>query len=531
MPLSRIAALPARLAVGLNRWDLAGIAIGILAILVSCVVATQRDPYFWYDEVATASLIRDPSLPHMMRAIADGAENNPPLYPLVLRTWSALFGTGALALRSLSALALAGALAVTWRTLRRAYPTHATAMGVAAVFFGTPAILEQLAQARFYGLFLLFASIAFALAVTALERATPTVAMAIATAIAHLLLVYTHTFGSFFSGALLAGMIVVGIRRRDLRWSIYAGIVAAWLLFALWAPVLFGGARVMTGRSWIPLPQRDDLIRVLTRQAFWFPFIAAVAVAIRVVTRQANVEDRPVVELGPIWRARETIVVLGLAMIAVIFGVFVLSRLTVPIFLDRYLLPAALGWTAIVAHVVAATTGAGERLAGARGLAAARVYAGLYVALALYPIAQARSQPPSRRPEVALPTEYAGLPIVVEAGHDFLPVRYYAGADGDRYRFLLDLAVATDAANMAGAAQEHHLMVIYRRAGYLGTSVQDARHFVCTTSRFLVIDRPEFLLFERRVAPDSGVVTRQVTTYEDAPVRLVERRLPCSNLP
>lgn len=515
-----------RFAAGLNRYDAIGIAIGAASLLASCLLSTWRDPYFWYDEVATATLLRDPSGIHMLRAIAHGAENNPPLYLLLMRGWSALFGTGPLSLRIVSALALSAALALAWRTLRRAYPTHAVGMGVAAVFFGAPVLLEQVAQARYYGLFVLAAAVAMSLAVAALERRKVSVALALATCLAHALLVYVHTFGGLFSAALLGAMVVVGLRRGILQPRVYVAIVTAWLLFAFWAPVLISGARMMAGRSWIPLPQRGDLFDLLARQAFWLPIVAVAAALIGVAFRRGapNTASATVTSDDESARTQEAVVVVGAALIGVAFVAFAASRAVIPVFVERYMLPGVLGWAAIAAHLVAGASGALRATPMPRGARSA--FALLYCGLALYPIAFALAVPRAERPAISFETSSEGelrsLPVVVEAGHDFLPLRFYAASDPDQFRFVADTVVAGDMRNAAGAMQELRLMEVYAREGYLGRSMVPIERFLCETNRFLVVDHPDFLLFEQRFRTAAGERERIVGRYESATVRLVE---------
>lgn len=507
---------------GLDRWDRIGIAVGCASLLLSCILSTMRDPYFWYDEVATLSLVRDPSLAHMVGAIARGAENNPPLYTVLLRGWARLFGNGALPLRLLSALFFCGALAAVWRTLRAVYSTRQVALGIACVFFGVQAVFEQAAQARFYGLFVFVTAIAFAVAVRTMSAPVVRGRDLVVTLIAHTVLVYTHMFGLLFSGAILAAMIVFDARQRRFRLALYAAVVGAWLLWALYAPLLLSGAMSMRGsRSWLARPQRDDLIRLVARQTTWLPLIAAAIAFLEFFRKPADpggaVVSRPHEGSG----RREATIAAGVALLAVVPLVFIISRIAAPAFLDRYLLPSALGWTVVVAQLLYSTNGGRGRPRGPRWEPEA--LGALFCLLALYPVAFALAKPSTSRPVVAVADSLASLPIVVESGHDFWPLLYYSPATSDRYRFLLDEGVTRDEANFAGGVQEYGLMTLYSNEGYLRHAVEQRASFECTTPRFLVLDRPEFVLYERRFAANPAFRSAVVGSYDGAPIRLVER--------
>ncbi|HEX2780671.1 MAG TPA: hypothetical protein VHM30_14295, partial [Gemmatimonadaceae bacterium] len=214
----------------------------------------------------------------------------------------------------------------------------------------------------------------------------------------------------------------------------------------------------------------------------------------------------------------------GVALIAVIPAVFVLSRLTTPVFLDRYLIPAALGWVALVSGVA---QGSVRRADGGRGRWLTGVlYAATFAVIACFPPLQAMAGVRSPAPDIVVSGELAELPIVIEDAHEFWPLEYYATRARGRFHYLIDWESARDERAARGAEQQAILMDLYRREGYLEGAVTDAAGFLCANRRFLVVDRPEFPLFERRIAPQQGYRVRGVGTYRDATIRLVERQGP-----
>ena len=514
----------------LSRIDAIGIAIAAAALLAGSLVAHLRVPYFWYDELATWTLVSDPSLTNMVRSIWRGAESNPPLYEVVLWLWGTIAGHSELSLRLVTVFFMTASMALLWRTLRLGYAVAPTALGIAVVFFGGQVILEQLAQARFYGLFAFCATVAIALAVEVARRRDVGAGLLAATLGAHLALVYSHVFGGFFSAAILAALVFADLRDRRFRSRLYVAIVLAWLLFLPWVPAVLEQGALGEGRSWLGRPTRDDLFAVLGRQTLWIPL--AIAVVVCASALAATPGRRESEASGDGASARTALVLIAAALLCVVPAVFLLSRVVIPIFLDRYLLPSAFGWAIVVAHVAAQLATQHDATRSRRHWRQGPVNmtsALLFCVLAIYPTAFALARPVASRPDVVVGTGagVAALPVVVESGHQFWPLRRYAGTAGDRYRFLLDDAVAADSANAPGGAQEQQLMRLYARLGYLGRSVEDGSQFLCSQERFIVVDRPGFTWFERRVRDSDAYRSTTLGAYLDATVRLVERTRPC----
>ena len=97
-----------------ERW-IPGLA-AVALVFASVIDATVR--YFWVDEILTATLVGDPSLPHMLRALADQVDTSPPLYYLLGWGWARVFGNEAMSLRILSGSFAAAAFIILWRALR-----------------------------------------------------------------------------------------------------------------------------------------------------------------------------------------------------------------------------------------------------------------------------------------------------------------------------------------------------------------------------------------------------------------------------
>lgn len=517
--------LESRASLTLQDWF--GIALGAIAMIASSLILSHRNPFFGYDELATWTLVTDRSATHMVAAIAHGAENNPPLYELLLRGWVAVFGAGVISMRLTAALAVSAALFVMWVLLRKVYSTGATAVGIAVVFFGAQTLFEQLAQARFYGMFVLSVALALLVGYRAASADRITWRMIVATFVIHLIVVFTHTFGGFYSAAILAALAVVDVMRHRVRALLYASIVASWVLFFFWVPAMLQQSKLNEPRSWIVYPGRGDLFELLQQQAIWLPLAAVVVVAVAVLARRDDVTDaagsRPLPARGAL-----AMVSLGTAVIAVVPAIFVLSRIVVPVFIDRYLLPSVLGWAIVTAHLVDSvlTTVSRAKSSGTRERGAAAALALFYLALSAYPVLSARAKPPYPRPELELPASVASVPVVVPSGTEFWQLKHYSKLDHRRFRFVLDWPVALDTANRRGAVQEYKLMQLYRDEGLIADGVEPVANFLCSNPTFLVIDDPRYTWFQQRIGRDSAFVWSTIGRFNNSPIRLVHHQAP-----
>lgn len=522
--------------VSLTRWDWCGIAIGAASLILCSIIESHRNPYFWYDELATWTLIHDGSVRHMVGAIAQGAENNPPLYELLMRLWAGLFGSSEMSLRLATAMLMSVALAAVWVMLRSAYSTRATAAGIVVPFFGSQVIFDQIGQARFYGLFAASVATAMALAAVAHRRRVAGNGLIVANFVVHVLLVFSHVFGGFYSLAILGGSLVTDWNQKRARWRFYGSILAAWMVFATWIPATLAQAQMAEPRSWLVRPMRGDLFNLVGRQTLWLALAVVVIVVAGALFNDAGGRSESETSgAEAALRARDhqlALIALGVAVLAVIPAVFMLSRLAVPVFLDRYLLPSAFGWSVIVAHLADLAT-SGTQIQGAasgrnqryRGV----TFAAWFLLMSAYPAVygHAKWRAPDR-PHVDVPAAFRGVPIVVESALEYWPLRHYFEApNAAPYRFLLDWNLATDSANASIAVQEYKLMDLYRREGYLAQGVEQSSKFVCETPEFLVVDDSAHIWFERRIAADSLFSWSPLGPVGNARLLVVRRKGSC----
>jgi len=150
----------------LQRWPL----IALLALAAVLRFATLDHQSLWYDEAVTAVRVLHPSLSATLNAVSHG-ENTPPFYYLLEWVWTRALGTGMFALRSLSALAGVGAVAVAW-AIGLQLGSRRAAIVLAAIIATNPLFVWYSQEARSYELFVLLAAIALLYFLRAREAPT-----------------------------------------------------------------------------------------------------------------------------------------------------------------------------------------------------------------------------------------------------------------------------------------------------------------------------------------------------------------------
>ncbi len=170
-------------------WPLA--AITALAALLR--LATLGSQSFWYDEAFTPVHVLRASLGATLHNVAH-TENTPPLWYLLEWAVSRTLGSGAVALRLLSALAGIATVPVAW-AIGHELAGRRAAIATAALVATSPLLVWYSQEARAYGLFVLSASLALLCCVRALREPSPRRLTAFAVAAS--LALSTHYFAVF----------------------------------------------------------------------------------------------------------------------------------------------------------------------------------------------------------------------------------------------------------------------------------------------------------------------------------------------
>jgi mannosyltransferase len=170
-------------------WPL--IAITVLAAALR--FSTLNLQSLWYDEAFTPVHVLRPSLGQTLHAVVH-SENTPPLWYVAEWAITRVLGTGALALRLLSALAGVATVPIAW-AIGRELSGRRAALACALLIAVNPLLVWYSQEARAYALFVLFAALAMLCFLRARRERTPR-AMA-AFAVSGSLALLTHYFAVF----------------------------------------------------------------------------------------------------------------------------------------------------------------------------------------------------------------------------------------------------------------------------------------------------------------------------------------------
>jgi mannosyltransferase len=239
----------------------AGPAVLVVALLAGAALRVER---LGRAELTTDEAFSWRMSTHRAREIVrrTAADVHPPLYYLVLRGWTGLFGVSPWALRGLSLFFGLASIPIAYavaRELDRELETGAVGAAAAAVLVALHA--DQVGHARAVRMYTMGMALAGAsawLLLRALRSDRRPAAWWTAYAIAAAALCYTHYYGAFTVGAqlLFAGVDAVRERtsaadgRRRLL-AVVGGAVLVAALFAPWLAVLGRQASRVSGDYWI----------------------------------------------------------------------------------------------------------------------------------------------------------------------------------------------------------------------------------------------------------------------------------------
>jgi len=188
-----------------------GVAVG-LALSAGVAVRFISRSSLWLDEALTVNIARLPlsEIPAALRH--DGA---PPLYYMVLHGWIGIFGSGDLAVRSLSGLAGVAAIALAWAAGRRLGGSR-VGWVAALVVASSPFAVAHALESRMYSLVIALVLAGY-LAVTAALRHPSRPWPLVATAALTGALLLTHYWSMFLVSAVVALLVVRTLRLRPGR--------------------------------------------------------------------------------------------------------------------------------------------------------------------------------------------------------------------------------------------------------------------------------------------------------------------------
>jgi hypothetical protein len=329
----------------------------IALVLLGYLFASVNRP-LWYDEILTVYPVTDPSFSHMIAACREPMNTAPPLYFIALWGYVHLVGATPLALRSLSALSFAGVVFLLWRLLRPRYGARVAASAIIATTF-VPSILEQVREARFYGLYSFFAALTLYIYLSRDTERLPPALRAVLLYFSSAAMTFTHTFGLFYSGSLLLGQAVQNLRvfRRSREpvalttgWENAIAIVLSWaLFFAVWGPTSSAQQAAFGGKTWIIPPTIALYLKIVFTSSAFFFFIPIALFGVSLFLNRQNRLKDILAESDE--NAGTLYLLFGLAFIFVPVTIgYIYSILSMPCLLWRYFLPLWQGWSLVISY-------------------------------------------------------------------------------------------------------------------------------------------------------------------------------------
>lgn len=491
-------------------------ALAVCSLLGACVLWSLKKQ-MWADEVFTRTELSDPSLSHLLRALQHLGGGGMPLFSLTAWPWAHLFGLSDLSLRLYSCAGICLAFLVLVRVLSRRVGARAAFLGAAFGLFACMPVMEQNAEARGYGLYLLLCSLAIAQWLRIAETARPGRRDLTLLALTQAGLALGHVLALIFAVLMLAALLTADLWQRRFRATVYLSCIMGWLALLLWAPAIRASMAVGRPHGWIPVPRWDNLALGLSMWLFggvYYPLlrnfpsgialcwllvllcvIGLIVAGVRAITT-GPAETRPIFLLG-----------LALTLGPIIF--FIFSRVAAPIYVTRYMLPTALGAAILVAGVI-------KRYGFAEGRG------GVVVAslLLLVPPATAALGRPNFLNLAAIDRIAAARPLVCDWAQDFLVVRRYSAYPA---LFPLDWPAALE--GQRHSVPDFHLMVNYRQEGYLAGSVQDESEILRRNS-FLVLDNSDANWFRMEIQNNPQFTWKLLATIDDKHRLLEVQRKP-----
>ncbi|HEV3352633.1 MAG TPA: glycosyltransferase family 39 protein [Acidimicrobiales bacterium] len=246
---------------GRDRRALA-LTLAVAGVVVAGIVLRfLTSSHLWLDEALTVNIARLPlsKIPNALRH-----DGSPPLYYVLLHWWIAVFGSGDVAARALSAVFAIAALPLMWVAGLR---IGGRRMAVAALVLlaASPFATRFATEARMYSLLGFLALAGYLCLQRLVER--PSWAAAIGVAVVSGLLALTH-YWAFYLLATVGVMLLVRARRRR-DWGALvplAAMAAGGLLFVPWLGV-FAYQAQHTGTPWAALPTTNAVVATVVSWA------------------------------------------------------------------------------------------------------------------------------------------------------------------------------------------------------------------------------------------------------------------------
>jgi hypothetical protein len=502
----------------MSRAEFLLLCCSVASLIISCVIWSSRKQA-WMDEIFTWKEVSDRSLWHLYDAIQHGADGGQPVFYTTAWVWAKVFGASVLSLRLYSSVCMCGALLVTWRCIRRVYGLWATAFGVLWMWGSAGLLLDQNAEARFYGLFILAVAFAVDAYLRLASHFEPTRSLLAYNLGVQAALVLTHVLGLFYSGLILLTLVVFDAIHGRFRIKVYLSHAAGWVALLVWVPAIRASMAAAKPHGWIPVPtlsrffdayffwdylpwlsliQRHvpDLWFQICRQGVRAAIVLPTAIALFIEGRRMLRARRP---LSP--TTEDALLLVAFALLLMPIVLYVVSHLLTPVFVARYLLPCIIGVSIILA---AFATKLSLRVPVSLRAAQQAVTVVVVMFLVTCPVSSAMLRGTAAENPLFLDVkrldgiDSADTPMVIDWQQDFSKIMRYSRKSGAHYFFLLDWQAAL--AGPRTHTLDYHLMRSYRDVGYYSQSIKDGDGFLCSHPDFMVLDTHVLTAMEQGVS-------------------------------
>ncbi len=303
----------------------AAILLAIFFVASSLYISVHR--LLWFDEILTALVSRLPNLATMWKALHEVADQTPPLYFLVTRTFDQMFHHSDIGLRVPSALALGVGLLVTFDIARRL--TDGLYGLIAMSLLATSAVAYYGYEARSYAIYFMLAAVALWLwAFTKAESKLAAVAFGavflVGVAIHYYILLCLIPFG-----------IAAFSDKRIVHWKLMFAALGAALPLATLYPLIASSRAFANsvGPTWAP-----SISKLVATYLNFLPTSALLSLGVVVIGTVAFGKSRD--HLVPSMGAGERV---GWLFLVVPCAAYILGQLVTHLFHDRYTIGAAPG--------------------------------------------------------------------------------------------------------------------------------------------------------------------------------------------
>lgn len=394
---------------------------------------------FWYDEILTWSVARQPSLAAIWRALARAADGQPPTFYLVERLFGHLVPNEHIALRLPSLVAFCSLLVCIFVWVRK-HSGSIVGFVCAAAVLSTPLYDHYAIEARPYTL--MAACIAFAL--ICYERADAR-HWVILLGLTLMLAQSLHYYAMFPILSFVFAEFVFAVRTRKIRWSVWLAISLSLVPLALFWPLLrnfkqyYGQHYWAKPNSWALFAAYYFLLRpllavggtymqrvILTATTFLGSLGLAALLGLRSLRNRQDSQP-PFQVLGAIG-----------ALLALPCTIFVGTTVAHGGFTERYTLPVVIAMAVALGYFLRARRPA---IIGAVGVLVLMCFLNLEVSF-WHSQKGTLWRVHSRTDAIEQLVYSAGhtdLPVVVSDSMDSLPLAYYAPAVwAGRFVVLLD---------------------------------------------------------------------------------------------